>query len=232
MIGVSAEAVLVERGADARRRGRPSCRSARRRRRRRAAWRHRGAGEQLERRVVVDRAVGAQQAAVAVARVLAEAHVGDDEQVGVRGLDRARGELDDALVVPGARALARPCAAGMPNSRTAGDAERVRPRRPPRRRRRSRGGRRRASRRSARGRRGPASTNSGQTRSPGSQRASRARGRAGPAVARRRRRRVCGKATPDIIAPQGRRALLRRRPWRGQSSTRERVDVVVLPDAR
>ena len=46
-----------------------------------------------------------QQAAVAVARVLAEAHVGDDEQVGVRVLDRARGELDDALVVPRPGAL-------------------------------------------------------------------------------------------------------------------------------
>ena len=67
--------------------------------------RDRGAREQLDARVVVDRAVGAQQAAVAVARVLAQAHVGDDEHVGVGLLDRARGELDDALVVPGARAL-------------------------------------------------------------------------------------------------------------------------------
>ena len=50
-------------------------------------------------------AVVAQQAAVAVARVLAQAHVGDHEQVGVGVLDGPRGELDDALVVPGARAL-------------------------------------------------------------------------------------------------------------------------------
>ena len=36
--------------------------------------------------------------------VLAEAHVRDHEQVGVRLLDRPCGELDDALVVVGARA--------------------------------------------------------------------------------------------------------------------------------
>jgi hypothetical protein len=40
-----------------------------------------------------------------MARVLAQAHVGDDEQVRVGLLDRARGELDHALVVPGSRAL-------------------------------------------------------------------------------------------------------------------------------
>ena len=68
--------------------------------------RDRGAGEQLERRVVVDPTSPpvAQDPAVAVVGVLAQAHVGDHEQVGVRGLDRARRELDDALVVPGARA--------------------------------------------------------------------------------------------------------------------------------
>ena len=48
---------------------------------------------------------GAQHAAVAVARVLAQAQVGDHQQVRVGGLDRARGELDDPLVVPGAAAL-------------------------------------------------------------------------------------------------------------------------------
>ena len=65
----------------------------------------RGAHEQLERGVVVDVAVLAHDAAVAVARVLAQAHVGHDEQVGVGLLDRADRELDDALVVVGARAL-------------------------------------------------------------------------------------------------------------------------------
>ena len=97
-----------------------------------------GAGEQLERGVVVDDAVGAQHAAVAVARVLAQAQVGDHEQVGIGGLDRARGELDDALVVPRARALlvlgrraARtaappgcPARATSPASRTAASIER------------------------------------------------------------------------------------------------------------
>jgi hypothetical protein len=42
---------------------------------------------------------------VAVARVLAQAQVRDDQDVGVGVLDRPRGELDRALVVPGARAL-------------------------------------------------------------------------------------------------------------------------------
>ena len=104
MIGVSDEVVLVERGAQrahapvhhvARRDGVGT----------RGGLGDGGAGEQLERRVVVDDAVGAQHAAVAVARVLAQAEVGDHQQVGVLGLDRARGELDDALVVPRARAL-------------------------------------------------------------------------------------------------------------------------------
>ena len=43
--------------------------------------------------------------AVAVVGVLAEADVGEDEQLGVRRLDRARGELDRAVVVPGAGAV-------------------------------------------------------------------------------------------------------------------------------
>jgi hypothetical protein len=42
---------------------------------------------------------------VAVARVLAQAKIGDHDQVGVRLLDRSGRELDDALVVPGAGAL-------------------------------------------------------------------------------------------------------------------------------
>ena len=44
-------------------------------------------------------------AAVAVVGVLAQAHVGDHEQLGQRLLDRARGQLHDALLVPRARAL-------------------------------------------------------------------------------------------------------------------------------
>ena len=80
----------------------------------------RGAREQLERLVVVDDAVGAQHAAVAVRGVLAQAEVGDDQQVRVGGLDRARGELDHALVVPRARALLVLARPGRPNSSTAG----------------------------------------------------------------------------------------------------------------
>ena len=129
---MSAEAVLVERGAD--RADAPVHHVARRDDvGAGAGLRDRGARQQLDARVVVDRAVGAQQAAVAVARVLAQAHVGDDEQVGVGVLDRARGELDDALVVPGARALLV-LVGGDAEQQHGGDAERVRPRRPPRRR--------------------------------------------------------------------------------------------------
>jgi hypothetical protein len=40
-----------------------------------------------------------------VARVLAQADVGDDQQVGVRGLESAYRQLDDTVVVPGARTL-------------------------------------------------------------------------------------------------------------------------------
>ena len=65
--------------------------------------RDRGLGEQLERDVVVDRAV-ADEAAVAVRRVLAQADVGDHGQVGVRLLQRADRQLHDALVVVGAGA--------------------------------------------------------------------------------------------------------------------------------
>ena len=171
--------------------------------------RDRGAREQLERRVVVDRAVGAQHAAVAVARVLAQAHVGDDEQVGVRVLDRARGELDDALVVPGARALlvlvrrgcrtaARPgcrARAASPASSTArGDREPV-------------DAGHRVDRR--RGRRGRASTNIGRTKSPGASAVSRTRSRstgvrAQAAQAGLRERHAYIEATDPRSGPTGR----------------------------
>ena len=97
------QAVLVERGAQ--RPDAPVHHVARRHGVRAGlGLRDGGAGEQLERLVVVDHAVRPQHAAVAVARVLAQAEVGDHEQVRVRGLDRARGELDHALVVVGAGA--------------------------------------------------------------------------------------------------------------------------------
>ena len=87
--------------------------------------RDRGAGEQLERLVVVDDAVGAQHAAVAVRRVLAQAQVGDDQKVRIGGLDRPRGELDHALVVPRARAFGV-LARRQPEQQDGGNAERVR----------------------------------------------------------------------------------------------------------
>ena len=147
MTGVSVEPVVVQRGAE----------------RAHAAVHHvarrdgvgaglglgdRRAGEQLERLVVVDDAVGAQHAAVAVRGVLAQAEVGDDQQVRMGGLDRPRGELDHALVVPRAGAFGV-LARRQPEEQHGGDAERVRRSRPPRRPRRSRGGRSPASRRSA-----------------------------------------------------------------------------------
>src|SRR5438067_2463645 len=56
-----------------------------------------GAREQVEGRIVLDGAV-LDHAAVAVARVLAQADVGDHEQVGHRVLHRADGLLHDAVV--------------------------------------------------------------------------------------------------------------------------------------
>ena len=155
MIGVSDELVLVERGAQrahapvhhvARRDGVGA----------RGGLGDGGAGEQLERRVVVDDAVGAQHAAVAVARVLAQAEVGDHQQVGVVGLDRARGELDHALVVPRAGALLV-LGRRQAEQQHRGDAERGRLARLAAPRGRSRGGRCPASSGSACGRllRGP-----------------------------------------------------------------------------
>ena len=63
----------------------------------------RGFGQQLDRDVVVDLAV-ADEAAVAVRGVLAEADVGDHGQVGVGLLQRPHRHLHDALVVVGAGA--------------------------------------------------------------------------------------------------------------------------------
>ncbi len=110
--------------------------------------RERGAGDQLERGVVVDVAV-AEHAAVAVGGVLAEAGVGDHDEVGVRLLQRPDRHLHDALVVVGAGAglvLVR----RDPEQDHRRHAGGVRPRRPPRPGPRSRAARRRASRRPAR----------------------------------------------------------------------------------
>ena len=47
-------------------------------------------------------------AAVAVAHVFAEANIGDDEQLGAFGFDRADGLLHDAVIGIGAGSLLRP----------------------------------------------------------------------------------------------------------------------------
>ena len=116
--------------------------------------------QQLDGDVVVDLAV-ADEAAVAVRGVLAEADVGDHRQVGVGLLQRPHRHLHDALVVVGAAAASRPWPRGSrrgasrrprgwrsrsprrpaPRSRSARSPASTRPpRAPPRRRRRTRAG--------------------------------------------------------------------------------------------
>src|SRR5436309_2361785 len=70
-----------------------------------ARLRYSGSRQQLERRVVVDLAVVGDHPAVAVACVFAQADVGDNEQLGMGVLDRARGQLHHPFVVPRARSL-------------------------------------------------------------------------------------------------------------------------------
>src|SRR5437763_1654802 len=82
--------------------------------------RHRGAREQLEGRIVAHRAVF-DYAAVAVARVLAEADVGDDEQVRHRVLHGAYGLLHDAVIGVGLGAT-RILLRGNTEEQHAGDA--------------------------------------------------------------------------------------------------------------
>ena len=167
--------------------------------------------------------------AVAVVGVLAQADVGDHEQLGVRGLDRARGELHDALVVPGAGALGV-LLGGDAEQQHGGDAEREGAAGLLDGRRRCRGGRRpgieaigaRPSR--------PSSTNSGRTRSDGCERglahevAQRA-GAAQAAQARARERRashVQRRVSRRSRSPRRARARL-------PVLERHREDVVVLP---
>ena len=113
-----------------------------------------GAREQLERRVVVDAAVGAQAGRSGRGSVYSHRQTSVmTSSVGVRVLDRARGELDDALVVPGARALLV-LVGGDAEEQDGRDAERVGLARLLDGARDRRAGRRRASRRSACGPRG------------------------------------------------------------------------------
>ena len=140
-----------------------------------------------------------QGAAVAVVGVLAEADVGDDQQVGSLPLDQPDGLLDDPRVVARRRAAWRPCAAGMPKRSTPGMLRARPPRRPPRPGGRARADTGRASRRSraagpCRGRR--TGDKSGRRRSA----AARGRGRgAGGAPRSRRGRRTGNRADSNGI---------------------------------
>ena len=76
-----------------------------------STWLTRGAREQLEAAVVVHVAVD-DHAAVAVRRVLAEADVGQQHELGEARPQRAQRLLDDAVVLPRAGRLARPSPPG------------------------------------------------------------------------------------------------------------------------
>ena len=69
-----------------------------------STWLDGSTREELERLVVVDLAV-AEHTAVAVARVLAEADVGDERQAGHLGTEGPKRALDDPVGLPGARAF-------------------------------------------------------------------------------------------------------------------------------
>ena len=70
------------------------------------AWATAAAGVELERGVVVDVAVGSDDAAVPVVGVLVDAEVGDQHQlVTDRGSEVAQGNLHDAVVGAGSAAL-------------------------------------------------------------------------------------------------------------------------------
>ena len=148
-------------------------------------------------------AVGAHDAAVAVVGVLVEAEVGHEhERVADLVAQVAQRHLHDAVGVPGAAALARPCAAGTPNRITAGTPRSA------------------SSRTSLRsdsrvccttpgsdaigwGASMPSRTNSGATRSSTVRRVSATRRRSA-GVRRRRRRRRAGKLTPPHATGLGR----------------------------
>ena len=87
----------------------------------------RGADQFLDRRVVGDLIVH-DDAAVAVRRVLAQAHVGDDQEVGHLALQRADGALHRSLRIVGRRASGV-LRIGQPEEEDAGDAVGLRGRR-------------------------------------------------------------------------------------------------------
>jgi hypothetical protein len=82
--------------------------------------RHRGAREEVERRIVLDPAL-LDHAAVTVARVLAEADIGHHEKIGDGLLHRAYGLLDDAVLGVGL-AAARVLLRGQAEEQHRGDA--------------------------------------------------------------------------------------------------------------
>jgi hypothetical protein len=84
-----------------------------------------GLREQLERAVVIDSSVLAHDAAVPVVGVLAQAHICHHQQLGHSLLDRARGQLHDALAIPRAGAV-RVLLGGQPEQHHRGDPQRGR----------------------------------------------------------------------------------------------------------
>ena len=155
-----------------------------------STWLDGRAGEQLERLVVLDLAV-AQHAAVTVARVLAEAHVGDERQAGHLCPQRPQRPLHDPVRPPRRRSLPRP---SPPGSRTGSRRARRAPRaRPPRARsRRPSAGRSRRARSTGRTTPSPGQAKSGITTSSSDSRVSRTSARS-VSVRRSRRSRVTGK---------------------------------------
>ena len=91
-----------------------------------ARLRDRRARQQLERRIVVDDAVGAQHAAVAVVGVLAQAQVGDHEQVRMRPLDRLQPRAARCRPHPTRPSPRRPSARRDPEQQDRRDPERPR----------------------------------------------------------------------------------------------------------
>ena len=205
---MSVEAVVVERLADRADAAVHHVARARRCPRRRAACADRGAREQLERRVVVDRRRRRRRA-----RRSGRGSVYSQRQrsaitsrSGMRLADRARRVLHDALVVPGAAALLVLLGRDA-EQQHGGDPERGDLARPHPRPARAGAARRPASPRSARGASMPSSTKSGITRSAAVTR-----------VSRTRSRRTRGPAQP----PHPRHGKGHRLRWYGADQVRRR----------
>ena len=184
-----------------RRHGRPSCREGATMSAPGHGVRHRRLREQLQRDVVVNVPV-AQHAAVAVGRVLAQADVGDQHQVGHRRRAAPAAPAGRCRPRRRPRAAASSLSSGSPNRITAGTPSRVQLAAPPRpassterwywpaqRRDRLAQARRRRARTAA------------AIRSAGDRRVSRTIDRAAASVRRSRRSRVAGKPMWSIVSP-------------------------------